>query len=246
MEDYQIDLSKKKCTDRFILPFYDCDYLKRIKISTLLKVIAQIAGKDYTDRGLGHEFLWERGYVFLLSRISMHIDEYAIEPEELIVSTWEYGKKGAMFLRGSTVEHDGKIITDCESAWIVVNPQSRKIIRPSQFPWLMPQYEYGGLKSLLVDKILHSEETKIGEHKVEFSDLDQNGHVYNATYADIALNAVSPQQYEKNVENFRINFVNEAVLGDLITIYSSEKDNKYMITGRINDKICFEIEIIYK
>ncbi|MEG0615526.1 MAG: thioesterase, partial [Oscillospiraceae bacterium] len=90
-------------TDSFELPFYDCDYVKRAKISTILKITAQIAGKDYTDRGLGHRFLWDEGYVFLLSRISIHIHRYPVEPEKLVTSTWESGRSGAMFMRGYDV-----------------------------------------------------------------------------------------------------------------------------------------------
>lgn len=242
----EIDTKREVCYDTFTLPFYDCDYKKRIKISTILKITAQIAGKDYTDRGVGHEFLWDRGYVFLLSRISFHIRRYLNEPEELKVSTWECGKKGAMFLRGYYVESNGEICIDGESGWIVVNPVTRKIIRPSAFPWMMPQLDNRPVTALPIDKITCENGQHLGSHKVVFSDLDANGHVYNANYGDIALNLLPREEFERDIENFKINFVNEAVLGDEIDIFASMQDRETRILGKIEDKICFEVEILYK
>ena len=228
------------------LCFFDCDYKKRMKISSILKVAAEIAGKDYTDKGLGHEFLWANGYVFLLSRISLHIKKYPAEPQMLDSSTWECGKKGAMFLRGYRISVDGEVCIDGESGWIVVNPETRKIIRPSSFPWLMPQLEDRKVSALPIDKVTVINEEKAGEYIVQISDLDANGHVYNANYADIAVNFLPIEIYDKDVKNFRINFVNEAKLGDKIEIYRELSDTEAKIIGKLPDKICFETEFIFK
>lgn len=241
-----IDLSEKICRDSLELPFYDCDYKKRIKISTLLKITAQIAGKDYTDRGLGHDFLWENHYVFLISRVSIHIEKYATEPEILDISTWECGKRGAMFMRGYRVENNGEIYADGESGWVVVNPETRKMLRPSSFPWQMPQIENMPVKAKPTDKIACENPKWAGEHLVKISDLDANGHVYNANYADIALNVLSPEEFERDILNFRINFVNEAILGDRVELFRMDRENITVIVGKIGDKICFETETIFR
>ena len=228
------------------LTFYDCDYKKRIKISTILKMTAELAGKDYTDKGLGHEFLWKHGYVFLLSRISLHIASYPTEPQSLDCGTWECGKKGAMFLRGNNVRVDGCTCIDGESGWIVVNPETRKILRPSAFPWPMPQIMDREIKALPIEKITTESAEPVGEYTVQISDLDANGHVYNANYSDIAVNFLPVEVFNRDVENFRINFINEAKLGDRIKIYRqiTEKDAK--IIGYLEERECFETEFIFQ
>lgn len=241
-----IDIKTEKCDDVFNIPFYDCDYKKRIKISTILKILAQLAGKDYTDRGLGHEFLWENGYVFLVSRISIKIKRYVSEPEVLNISTWECGKKGAMFLRAYQIKEQGEVCIDGMSGWVVANPITRKIIRPNVFPWIMPQLDSSSIDANPIDKITLSDGKKVDSHKVQISDLDANGHVYNANYADIALNSLPKEDFEKDIDNFRINYVNEAVLGEVIDIYREDIENGISIVGKIQEKICFETEILYK
>ena len=232
--------------DTSTLAFYDCDYKKRMKISSILKIAAEIAGKDYNDRGLGHEFLWDNGYAFLLSRISLHIKKYPSEPQILESSTWECGKHGAMFYRGVYICVNDEICIDGQCGWIVVNPETRKIIRPSSFPWQMPQVMDRPVDCLPIDKITMQNEEKIGEYKVQISDLDGNGHIYNGNYADIAVNFLPIEVYDKDVENFRINYINEAKYGDTIDIYRELTEGVAKVIGKLSDKICFETEFVYK
>jgi acyl-ACP thioesterase len=95
-----------------------------------LKLSAEIAGHDYTQKGLSHEFLWENQMVFLVSKVSFHINEYPKNQDQIISSTWEKGKKGAMFLRGFEIKSpDGKVYIEGTAGWILVNPETRHIIK---------------------------------------------------------------------------------------------------------------------
>lgn len=227
-------------------PFYDCDHKNRLKMSSFLKLTAELAGKDYTDKGMSHEFLWEHGFVFLLSKISLGIKRYPSDGEKLKISTWEAGRKGAMFLRGYVIEgEDGEVCAEGISGWILVNPETRKIIRPADFPWQMPRLETKILSALPVGKIQAESPELAGEHIVRFPDLDCNGHVYNGNYADIASECMSKELYEKDVKNFRINFTNEAKLGDRIQLLLEEKENRAVILGIVDGKPCFECEYVF-
>ncbi len=110
----------------------------------------------------------------------------------------------------------------------------------------MPQILDRKSNSVPIGKITYSELVYLGDRKVRISDLDINGHMYNAVYSDIAIDYISKQHYEKNVENFRINYIQEAKFEDTISIYGEFKDNIIVIIGKIQDKICFETELIFK
>lgn len=227
-------------------PFYDCDHLNRLKLSSFLKLTAELAGKDYTDKGLSHEFLWEHGFVFLLSKISIGIRRYPSQREKLAISTWESGRKGAMFLRSYVIkDENGGVCAEGNSGWILVNPETRKIIRPADFPWQMPQLETKTLSALPIGKIQAENPVLAGEHIVRFPDLDGNGHVYNGNYADIASECMSKELYEKDVKNFRINFTNEAKYGDTIQLLLEEEENRAVILGTVGGKPCFECEYVF-
>ncbi len=242
-----MDKNNSICTLKERLKFYDCDYLNRIKISTLLKLSADIAGYDYTVKGFSHEFLWEREMVFLLSRISLKIHEYPSQKEFLTTSTWECGKKGAIFIRNTCIENEaGKTIVDMKNGWILANPITRHIHKPTVFSFDMPQYLEKTVSAKDIGKIAYDKLTQVASREVRLTDLDNNGHMYNAVYADIACDSLSKEQFEKSVDNFRINYVSEAVFGDTIDIYSQETENMTVIVGKIGEKVCFETEFIFK
>lgn len=234
------------CTLNRYIPFYDCDYKKRIKLSAILKYAAEIAGYDYTVKGFGHKYLWDNNMVFLLSRVTLKIEEYPLHSEDLTYCTWECGKKGALFLRGVDFISDGKTKISYKSGWVLANPHTRKILRPSAFGQDMPQFMDREITAPELDRIVCENPVKVYDHKVCVSDLDPNKHVYNAVYADICDNALSEEDFERGIDTFRINYIQEATLGDTISIYHSESGNTLGILGKVEDKVCFEAEYVFR
>lgn len=231
-------------TESSRLAFYDCDYLKRMKLSTILKVTAELAGKDYDEKGLGYEFLRENDFVFLLSQISLHISRYPNAPEVLLASTWECGKKSASFLRGYEILSGGDVCVQGVSGWVVANISTKRIVRPSQFPWQMPQREDKPLAALPIHRLSCNGEW-VGEHVVVASEIDANGHVYNANYADIAVNFLPQELFARETVDFLIDYVSETKLGEVIDIYmekypiSNDKISGVKIAGRAGARACF-------
>lgn len=72
--------------------------------------------------------------VFLLSRSSFRIHRMPRVYEEIVVSTWEHGIKGSQFLRDfEYFSKEGELLVSASTAWLLVNPVSRKILRPTEF-----------------------------------------------------------------------------------------------------------------
>lgn len=234
-------------SQKYRLPFYECDYKKRMKLSAILKYTAEIAGLDYTLKGYGHEILWEKQMVFLLSRISFKIFRYPTQQDILDVSTYECGKAGALFKRGVDIKDEkGNILISYLSGWILANPTTRKIYRPDHFPFNMPQLMDRPCYALPLRKIPHNNLLKCGSKTITVSDLDCNGHVYNANYADMCSDVLPTDVYEKSIDNFRINYINEAMLGETIEFYTEQTKLRIVIVGRVGEKQCFEAEYILK
>ena len=97
-----------------------------------------------------------------------------------------------------------------------------------------------------IGKIRHTNLEYLGKRKIRISDLDENGHVYNGQYADMVCDFMSQTDYEKDINKFRINYVCEAVLGEVISIYSEEIENGRIFVGKCNEKTCFECEFMWK
>lgn len=137
---------------------------------------------------LTHDELWERGFVFLLTKISIHIERIPTTGEFVDVETWEQGQKGTQYIRSfAFYDEKGESIIEAQTTWVLVNPETRSIIRPADFTGRFNPIPDRTPNVAPAGKIRPVGELKeIGDRKVVFSDLDQNGHVYNATYSSIA------------------------------------------------------------
>lgn len=230
------------------LHFYDCDYLGRLKLSALLRYLADIAGIDYTLKGYSHEFLWEHGMVFLIAGESIRFRRVPRSGETLTFATWERGVKGPRYLRDFAVlDAQGSTVIEASSVWLLANPETRKILRPDVYDFHMTLHPELAADVPPVGKLSRGKELAFGGvHEVRYSDMDGNGHVYNAKYADFAYDAMEQRLAEREPTTFRINWDSEATLGDEVSFWFCEEGNTLVCAGKKPDgTLCFECEVGY-
>ncbi len=228
--------------------FGECDFLKRLKISAVLKYLAETSGLDYAQKGYPHRCLLEKGEVFLLTRISCRFHKDVGEEQPLCVTTFEVGTKGALFYRDFEIfTESGEKAISARTAWVLCDPVSRKILAPGSF-----ERKIGGEVSRRADapepKKLHLPDhmQPALQYTVRYSDLDGNGHLYNARYADIAADALPFDLWKKSsVREFEINFQAEAKEGDILTVdtadtaWSAEGQKEVFVFGKIGETESF-------
>lgn len=223
------------------LSFSQCDHMQACRASSLLRLATDLAGEDYTDRGLPHDLLWQEGCVFLASRIRFRFFKSLRAEKTAIFHTWERGVAGPFCIRDYALRsEDGTPIAEGSSSWILCDPQTRRILRPRQFPHEMQQHEELALPQVNAEKILLPDNmTDAGVRAVRYSDLDGNGHVNNAIYADIACDALPIALLERGLHEFCINFIREAKHGDTISLQTGEQDGIYYVSGTVDGTTCF-------
>ncbi len=228
------------------LYFYDCDVNKNAKLSTINKIFAEIAGEGFGQSGMTHQWLLEHGYAFLLSKMSIAFEKIPKADDVIYVQTWERGTRGASFLRDFEIfDENENLLCSAHSEWVLVSPETHRIIKPTEFE---------GEQNVLAEKTASApdcirlkmkEGTLADERVIRYSQIDGNGHVYNAFYADFAVDALPPELREKEVRYYQINFVNEAKLDDKMQVFVNDGET-LTIKGVIGEKDSFVCEIIYR
>lgn len=226
--------------------FYDCDPQSRMKISAANKLLADMADAHYAARGMDHRWLWEHGFVFLVSKVSIQFDRLPRPREILTAKTWERGIKGASFLRDFEVrDADDQRVMTANTAWMLVNPSSWQVLRPSEFPNAEPT----GIEAECPPcrRLKMANGVPVGSREIRYSDLDANGHVYNAVYADIASDVLASEFRERELRTYQINFIHQAVFGDTISLWMQQMNaNTVVIKGMVGDHDCFLCEFGYR
>lgn len=237
--------------ENYILPVrltsFDIGATRKMKYSLILRLLQEAAGRQLEEAGLDYATLRESyGMVFLLVAAALRIHRLPAYGETVEAETWFCGVEGVKFARGLRIHAGGKVCVELGSHWVLVDPDSHHILRPSRFPKpeAMPVKPNDPLPvaiekqrpgSLFGDKSAPD----IGKRVVRYSDLDSNGHVNNAVYLDMLCDFF-PDGFAGNAfSSIKIDFLGEAKENESIAIRACQEENRMQYEGRIGERLCF-------
>ena len=242
-------IKDEKCFYKDIeIRFYDCDKQKRARLETVMRYMSDIGGIAYAAKGYTHTWLWDHNSVFLLSRVSIHVNKMPVSDEVVTIETWERKIKGALFYRDVVFYNtEGESLIECSTAWVLANPHTRSIMKPSAFEGEVCAYDEKVANCLAPSRLkLEDDVVEVSKRRIVYSDIDANNHVYNAVYGAIACDNLSEHLLEKGIVDFQINFKQEAVLGEELTIKVKEYENSAVVVGTIENGISFESKFTFQ
>lgn len=242
MEALRQCLYENGCFRQEELGFWDCDREQRVRVAALLSKMATFAGYDYDARGLTHEVLWANREVFLLSRAAVRIHDCPHARDVLDITTWENGAKGAHMRRWYEMkDREGRVRVAAKTDWILVDPVTRKILRPSSFTAKPLLGSDRPLDCPEPRKIVPPGEERedLGTRTVRWSDLDGNGHLYSGNYADIIWDVLPEDLQARIPREFHINYSREAVLGDVLRLEGCRTAEGCFVEGLGPHGACF-------
>jgi len=242
MEAFKQELYENGCFRQEELVFRDCDRDQRVRVAALLSRLGAFAGYDYDARGLTHELLWANREVFLLSRASIKIHDCPHARDVLDITTWEAGAKAAHMRRYYEMrDRGGRVRVSAKTDWILVDPVTRKIMRPSAFTAKPLMDSDRPLDCPETRKVVLPREGRenLGTRTVRWSDLDGNGHLFSGNYGDIVWDALPEDLQPLVPQEFHINYSREAVLGDVLRLEGFRSEEGYFVEGLGPRGSCF-------
>lgn len=235
MEDvYRLRVSDYNCYDK-LTPF------------SVLDIFQDIAGKHANTYGMSFEELIRENMIWVLLRVKYKVIKNIPLYSKVKTITWPKQKGLVDFDREFQIlSLEDEVIINGISKWVVLNSETRKIIPAKHI-------EYNA--SIPSDILFEGKFDKIPDfdilnfnkydYKVEFCDLDHNGHVNNAKYAVMVLNAIKMKANEE-IDEFEINFINEVRGEKVISLYYNKENNHYLIKAICEDKVIFTCKIKLK
>lgn len=242
MRDFKETLTENSYSRQEELTFWDCDRNKRVRVGTLLSKMAVFAGYDYDARGLTHEKLYAMREVFLLSRVALRIHACPRVRDVLTITTMEDGVRGAHMQRVYEMEDQtGRLCVSAKSDWILVDPVTRKILRPGAFTAKALTLCGREIDCPDPKKILLPREglEDLGVRRVVWSDLDGNGHLFSGNYGDVVWDALPADLQERAPREFYINYSREATLGEDLRLEGFREGETYRMEGLGPEGACF-------
>lgn len=239
----------KKCFYKDVeVRFYDCDSKNTARIESILRIMADFAGIAFAAKGYSHKWLWEHQSVFLITKAAIRIHRAPICDETVHVETWEVGMKGVQFYRDFIFyDQSGNPIVEGKTAWVVVNPETREILKPSEVPAKFDPYPEKAANTLPLTRLKSDTvlETK-GHRKIVYSDIDKNRHTYNAAYAAISCDFLPYEIMSRKLKDVRIYFKQEALLGETLQIKNAVEKNCAYTEGYLGNRLSYQCEMLFE
>ena len=237
------------------VPCYDADASQVMKPAAFMDMAQEIAHWAAELLGAGFDALAEHKTAWVLSRMHIHFTEMPRWRDDVRLWTWHKGFNGLFFLRDFILQDaSGAGRITCTSSWIVLNTETRHLMRSlDDIPLLDPSSAGEGdaiaEPAPKIQMPAGAAFEPAGEHKVVYSDVDFIGHTNNVRYMVWAMDSLDAETLSHRPKDAYINFNRETHPGEVVELRKAcvQEDSSvvYYIEGLVEDRQSFIVKLVY-
>jgi acyl-ACP thioesterase len=226
-------------SEDFTIRSYHVDVNCRLTLPKLCSFFQEIAGNHTVACGVGWDVLQRENVFWVLSRLKIDVNKYPEWRDKITIRTWSNGLEGLMAVRHFQVlDENGTVLITAISLWLMVNTKTRRLVRADEFMSDFP---------INTERLYDENPAKISPLKepvafapvpVAFSETDMNRHMNNVSYIERIINSYEYDFLLENyIRHFEINFLKEAVPGDMLRAEQQNMNNNQFLNSivRVDD-----------
>lgn len=228
-----------KYSYEYEIKYQEVDGRKKLRLFNLENYLLEVAGIVADELGFGIRVLHPMGLTWILTRLSVEMDELPTHCEKIRIETWIESNVHMLSTRDFRIYSGDKLIGRCKSVWAVLDLEKREIVNCFDNPIFEGAVDGEVLDMPRVRMTTIPEPTGCMPHKIVYSDIDYNGHCNSCRYLQAMTDAYLPDYYGKRVR-LDINYSKEAMLGEtLMTNYLVSEDGvQYQQKNESGDTSC--------
>ncbi len=220
-------------SEDFSIRSYHVDVNRKLTLPKLCSFFQEIAGNHTVACGVGWDVLQRENVFWVLSRLKIDVNKYPEWRDKITIRTWSNGLVGLMAVRHFQVlDESGNVLITAISLWLMVNTETRRLVRADDFMREFPvntkrlyDENPGKIKAL-------KEPVSFEPVRVSFTETDMNRHMNNVSYIERIINSYGYDfLLEKSIKHFEINFLKEAVPGDMLKVQKQSVENEIYLNS---------------
>ncbi|MFU0832040.1 MAG: Acyl-ACP thioesterase [Oscillospiraceae bacterium] len=231
---------------RFTVPVYDVGPDNRMKLGAVLRHVQETSEQHVELLHIGYEELLEKtGLVFFLICSRLRIFRLPSHREKIEVRTHPRGRGGVRFYRDyKFYDESGALLIDAMQVSVLADAATHRVRRPQAFVDLgiFPDFPVDPNQKM-VRAATPENLPYVGQRPVYRSDLDSNGHMNNAVYADILLDFLPGLPSEQPIRGLQIDYLTETAPGDILRIFAQREGKKTLMRGENSKGLSFEAHV---
>lgn len=215
------------------LRWMDFDQYGRMQPASVLDIFQDMATMQAGDMGIGRDDMLKSGVFWAVIRSKFEILRAPSHYQVVTVRTWPHSPTRFSFMRDFTMrdEADNPLIK-ASTEWVLMDAKTRKFTSvkgyyhgPDDFdearaferkPRKLPDFEEGNRPVCTVVP--------------SYSDIDVNGHVNNAMYANYVINALNPSE-NGTMKSFQIDYRHEVLPGVPLAMHTLVEEGRVLSKG---------------
>lgn len=226
-------------TKEYIIDTTHVDQQNILRPSVLLNFFQDMATEHAGIMGLSRDYLAE-GYnaCWIVVRSWFKLTTPLRLGDRLTIRTWHRGAAPLIVYRDFDLFVGEERVGEAVAAWVVADVESRKMLRPSNIPGIVSSPVPETVKDVQLKPIRRPTGLEISyERTVRYSDLDLNGHMNNTRYADLIMDAFSPEEFAgKYISEMQLNYSQECKWGEVLEIARKTEGDFCYIDGCCGDE----------
>lgn len=222
-----------EATRDYRLRWMDFDRYGRMQPAAVLDIFQDLATLHAEEVGIGRDAMLERGTIWVVVRTKLEIVSNPDHFQVVTARTWPHTLSKFSFLRDFTMcDERGELLAKASQEWVLMDVQTRKFASPKDC--------YQGPADFCEERVFEKKARKApsfdeGNRPVRivtpgYSDIDLNGHVNNAMYANFIVNALEADA-ERAFKTLQIDYRYEALPSQPIYVHTLVEDERILLKG---------------
>lgn len=214
---------------------YDLTASGFVRPSAILRRMQQIARDDLANFGITYQDMREKNMAFVVSKMALVFERPILGEKPLVLRTAANPTHGATFPRSFVLSDENGICMRAMSLWALLDFEKRSLLRPTALWAEIPTFDdlSEGVSCARLAKPKDCLPDYSEERKVYASMLDQNNHLNNCNYSDLATDLLPEGSGE--VREMHITFQHEARLGQKLLVEGYRSSDGVLVSGSFAD-----------
>ena len=227
------------------IAYSDTDVRQRLRLSRLFTLLQEAATDHAALLGAGREKTLDRGILWIVTLQQAVIRRMPVYDEPMQIVTWPGKPKHLLFPRYYRVVDEQKnVLIEASSLWVLMDRNTRKAVFPEQYDIAVPGMQTGWEIALpRAPQAPLTDETTV--FTVPYSYVDQNGHMNNTRYFDLAEDCMPDALRMRNLTGVCTEYSREARLDTQITLKKEQIGETFLLAGENEGQKLFKLALTY-
>ena len=223
------------------ITYSDTDPLRRLRISRLFTILQEVSVEHAAELRMGRDVTTDRGLLWIVTLQQATVKRMPVYDESVHIATWPGNTMHILFPRYYRItDADGNVLIEASALWALMDANTRRVVFPEEHGVAVTGMRSG--KEIPLPRAPRSPQTAETESfTVPYSYVDQNGHMGNTRYFDLAEDRMPPPFREKRLVGIQTEYAREALADTEVLLKSEASGDTFLLAGESEGQKLFRL-----